>query len=307
MERKIEKVTIIGLGALGILYAEHLSNKLKFEDLRIVADIDRIERYKKNKIYCNDKECNFNYLSPDEIVEPADLLIFAVKYNGLNDAIQAVKHHVGKDTIILSVLNGIESEKDIASVYGEEHNLYCVAQGMTASKSGNHMNYRHKGIICFGELDQEKNTNKVNIVKDFFDKVEMPYEINNQMATKLWSKLMVNVGINQTVAYFNTTNKAVQREGEELEMMLGAMQEVLEIAKKEGIKLNESEIAYWLKIINTLNPDGMPSMAQDVKSRRYSELELFAGTVVRLSKKHNIQVPINQEFYRYFKDLESKY
>ncbi|ADO82959.1 ketopantoate reductase family protein [Ilyobacter polytropus] len=307
MNHSIKKVSIIGLGALGVMYAEHLSQKMKFEDLRIIADQKRIDRYKEEGIYCNGKKCHFNYVTPDEIVKPSDLLIFAVKYTHLQEAIEAVRHHVGEDTIILSVLNGIESERDIAKVYGEDHNLYCVAQGMTAAKVGNQMTYKHKGMLCFGELNENKNTEKVECLKRVFDKVEMPYEINNQMAVKLWSKLMINVGVNQTVAYFNTTNQTIQKEGPERDMMIAAMKEVQMVAQKEGIILEDREIDYWLNIMDGLNPAGMPSMAQDVKAKRYSEVELFAGTIVRLGKKHNVPVPVNTEFYRYFIELEAGY
>jgi 2-dehydropantoate 2-reductase len=307
MNYPIKKVSIIGLGALGVMYAEHLSQKMNFEDLRIIADQDRIDRYKLEDIFCNGKKCQFNYMNPSLTVEPADLLIFAVKYTHLQEAINSVKNHIGENTIILSVLNGIQSEKDIAKVYGEEHNLYCVAQGMTATKKDNEMTYRNKGLICFGELNEKYNTEKVERLKAFFDKVEMPYEINNQMATKLWSKLMINVGINQTLGYFDATNQAVQKEGPEKDMMKAAMKETLMVAQKEGVALEEKEIDYWLKIIDGLEPYGMPSMVQDVKANRYSEVDLFAGTIVRLGEKHKVPVPVNIEFYRYFKELEAGY
>ncbi|WP_319370456.1 2-dehydropantoate 2-reductase [uncultured Ilyobacter sp.] len=307
MNHSIKKVSIIGLGALGVMYAEHLSQKINFEDLRIIADQNRIDSYKEEGVYCNGEKCHFNYVAPDAVVEPADLLIVAVKYNQLQEAIQAVKHHLGENTIILSVLNGIESERDIAKVYGEKHNLYCVAQGMTASKVGNQMTYKNKGMLCFGELDENKNSEKVERLKKFFDEVEMPYEINNQMAIKLWSKLMINVGVNQTVAYFGGTNKIIQKESPEREMMIAAMKEVQIVAEKEGIIIEDKEIDYWLEIMGSLNPDGMPSMAQDVEAKRYSEVELFAGTIVRLGKKHSLSVPVNTEFNRYFNELEAGY
>ncbi len=307
MNYPIKKVSIIGLGALGVMYAEHLSQKMDFEDLRIIADQKRIDRYKLEGIYCNGEKCNFNYVTPDSSVEPTDLLIFAVKYTHLHEALNAVKHHVGDNTIILSVLNGIQSERDIAKVYGEEHNLYCVAQGMTASKVGNQMTYMNKGMLCFGELDENKNSEKVERLKKFFDKVEMPYEINNQMAIKLWSKLMINVGVNQTVAYFSGTNQTIQKESPEREMMIAAMKEVQMVAEKEGIILEDKEVDYWLEIMDGLNPDGMPSMAQDVEAKRYSEVELFAGTIVRLGKKYNVPVPVNEKFYKYFTELEAGY
>ena len=55
----IKKVSIIGLGALGILFGHHLSKKMPKEDLRIIADQERINRYEKEHVYCNGERCNF--------------------------------------------------------------------------------------------------------------------------------------------------------------------------------------------------------------------------------------------------------
>ncbi len=300
MSKAINKVSIIGLGALGILYGEHLLRRMPREDLRIIADPDRIDRYQKEGIFCNDQLCEFVYVTSDTQVDPADLLIVAVKYNALDEAIEMIKGHIGPDTIILSVLNGVVSEAEIGEVYGQEHLLYTVAQGMTASKVGNLMSYRTKGILSFGELDSAHNSEKVESVKAFFDAVELPYEVNNRMKQKLWSKWMLNTGINQTVAYFNATNDLVQKPGEARNMMIDTMKEAIAVANKEGVNLSQEDIDYWLKIIGALAPNERPSMAQDVMAGRPTEVALFAGTVVKLAKKHAISVPLNEKFLKHF-------
>ena len=305
--KDIKTVSIIGMGALGILYADHLSKEIPKRDLRVVVDGKRKERYESQGLYCNGEACDFHYVLPEERIEPADLLIVAVKYTNLPEAIESVRHHVGDDTIILSVLNGIESEKDIGRVYGQEHMLYCVAQGMTAAKNGNQMTYKHKGILCFGELDQKESSEKVLRLQRFFDSVKMPYQVNNHMALKLWSKLMVNVGINQTVAYYGATNEVVQKKGKARDMMIEAMEEVVAVARQEGIGLTSGDIDYWLQIIDGLNPQGSPSMAQDVAANRPSEVELFSGTISRLGSKYKLEVPVNDSFYSYFTRLEQGY
>lgn len=303
----MKNISLIGLGALGVMYAHHISKAIPFENLRIIADGDRIRRYEADGIYCNDEKCHFNYVTPETLCEPADLLIVSVKYTQLSSAIEAIKHHVGKDTIILSVLNGVVSEDEIGEVYGHEHNLYCVSQGMDAVKEGNKMFFKHMGIICFGEGNELKNTEKVTKVKTFFDSIAMPYEINNQMNIKLWSKLMANVGVNQTVALYEDTTRVVQQEGAAREMMIKAMKEVLTLANLENIGLKQTDIDYWLKIIDGLNPLGMPSMRQDLKARRYSELDLFAGTIVKLARKHGVEVPVNEKFYKEITEIEKGY
>ncbi|MEH6953229.1 ketopantoate reductase family protein [Neobacillus drentensis] len=305
--REIKKVTIIGLGALGILYGHHFSKKMPKADLRIIADRERINKYEIEHVYCNGEHCNFNYLSPDEPSEPADLLIFTVKYNGLKDAIQAVKNHVGEQTIILSALNGISSERIIGQVYGDEKILYCVAQGMDAVKEGNQLIYDHMGILCFGEQEPGLISDKVKIVAEFFDQVQLPYEIDTNMVKRQWGKFMLNVGVNQTVAVYDSNYGEVQQEGKAREMMIGAMREVIALSEKAGVHLTEADLDYWLSVLATLSPDGKPSMAQDVEARRPSEVELFAGTVLHLAKQYGIATPINQDLYHRIQLIESQY
>lgn len=67
--KEIKTVAIIGLGALGILFAHHLSKNMPKENLRIIADSQRIEKYKKDQVYCNGELCSFNYTAPGRTTE----------------------------------------------------------------------------------------------------------------------------------------------------------------------------------------------------------------------------------------------
>ena len=304
---KIKKVSIIGLGALGILFGHHLSKKMPKEDLRIIADENRIERYKHDNVYSNGERCEFQYMTPGELCEPADLIIFTVKFNGLQNAIQAVKNHVGEHTIILSALNGVTSEAIIGEAYGMEKVLYCVAQGMDAVKVENKLTYDHMGMLCFGEREPGLVSQKVKMVAEFFEKMEVPYEIDPDMYKRQWGKFMLNVGVNQTVAVYKSNYGEVQREGQARETMISAMREVIDLSKKQGANLTEEDLNYWLNVLGTLSPGGKPSMAQDIEARRLSEVELFAGTVLEIGKKYGVPTPVNQELYDRIKGMERQY
>ncbi|MCM3669719.1 2-dehydropantoate 2-reductase [Mesobacillus maritimus] len=304
---EIKNVSIIGLGALGVMYGQHLSKRMPKANLRIIADKERIEKYQKNGVYCNGERCDFTYKQPDEKVEPADLLLFSVKNDGLDAAIESVKNHVGENTIILSALNGITSEAIIGNTYGMDKLLYCVAQGMDAVKVNNKLTYDHMGYLCFGEKEGNENSEKIKAVSDFFTQKEVPYEIVPDMYKRLWSKFMLNVGVNQTVAVFGSNYGAIQQNGEARDMMIAAMREVMVLSRKEGIQLTENDIEYWLTVLSKLSPDGKPSMAQDLEAKRFSEVELFSGTVLKLGKKHGIPTPINDELYKRIKGIESEY
>ncbi|WHX98389.1 ketopantoate reductase family protein [Neobacillus sp. DY30] len=304
---EIKKVSIIGLGALGILFGNFIAKRLQKEDVRIIADRGRIEKYKQEHVYCNGEPCDFHFVTPEEHCEPADLLIFTVKYEGLLDAIQAVHHHVGKDTIILSALNGITSEGIIGQVYGGDRILYSVAQGMDAVKVGNKLTYDHMGMLCFGDQWPRIISDKVKSLADFFDKIDFPYEVDTNMNKRLWGKFMLNVGVNQTVAVYKSNYGEIQREGEARETMIAAMREVITLSEYEGINLIEADLNYWLSVLATLSPEGKPSMAQDLEARRYSEVALFAGAVLEMGEKHQVPTPINKKLFDTIKSIESTY
>lgn len=304
---KIKTVSIIGLGALGILFGHHLSKKMPEEDLRIIADESRIKKYRENHVYCNGEPCEFNYMTPDELCKPADLIIFTVKYSGLKDAIQAVRNHVGEHTVILSALNGISSEAVIGQAYGMDKILYCVAQGKDAVKVDNRLSYEHMGMLCIGEREPGIISDKVKRVAEFFDKTEFPYEAVTDMYKRLWGKFMLNVGVNQTVAVYEGNYGEIQKEGPARDAMISAMKEVMALSEKEGINLREEDLNYWLGVLATLSPEGKPSMRQDMEAKRFSEVELFSGTVLELGKKYGVSTPVNKELYDRIKSMESQF
>jgi 2-dehydropantoate 2-reductase len=304
---KIKTVSIIGLGALGILFGNHLSKKMPAETLRIIADKDRIRKYQNDKVYYNGEQCQFNYMTPEESCEPADLIIFAVKFTGLNEAIKAVQNQVGNQTVIISLLNGISSEAIIGETYGMDKILYCVAQGMDAVKTGNKLTSSNMGMLCIGEREPGIVSSRVLMVADFFKKMEIPYEISTDMNKRQWGKFMLNVGANQTVFVYGSNNGEVQREGEARDTMISAMREVMALSQKEGVNLTEEDLKYWLHSLSTINPEGKPSMGQDMEARRYSEVELFAGTVLKLGKKYGVPTPVNKKLYDKIKAIESQY
>ena len=133
--KDIKKVTLIGLGAMGVFFAPRISEKLG-ADFRILADGARKERLERKGVTVNTINYRFPIITPDVEGDPADLVIIAVKGYDLEQAIKDIRNQVGKDTIILSVLNGVESEKQVAAVYGEEHVLYSYMRISIVMKDG---------------------------------------------------------------------------------------------------------------------------------------------------------------------------
>ena len=122
----IKTTAIVGMGALGLLYADVIVRARGNEGVVFVLDEQRLEKYNNAIFTINGEEKTFPMISNRE-VKPVDLVIVAVKYNGLKSAIETMRPCVDEHTIIMSVMNGIDSEEIIADAFGKEHSIYTVA------------------------------------------------------------------------------------------------------------------------------------------------------------------------------------
>lgn len=307
---RIRRVSIVGMGALGVLYGDFFANALGKENVTFLADSARVERYGNTPVFCNGREWSF-CVRDGALPDPrgaAQLLIFAVKATALDAAIETVRNQVGEETIILSVLNGITSESVIGEALGKEHVLCCVGQGMDAVKLGNKLTYSRMGQICIGiPEDEAYKEPMLKAVTDLFDETGLPYTREPDILRRLWCKWMLNVGVNQVVMVTQGTYGTVQKPGKDRQMMMAAMAEVVALAKKYQIQVTDEDLQSYVELIDTLSPDGMPSMRQDGLAGRQTEVELFAGAVIRKAEACGLDVPVNRELYRRVKEMEAEY
>ena len=304
--KEIKRVGIIGLGALGVLYTHLLTEALGRERVLVLADHARIQRYRNQELTFNGQICDFNYTDAAEVREPVDLLMFAVKFGGLADAIETCRHLVGPETTLVSVLNGISSEQMLSETFSPEQVVWCVAQKMSARKEGNQVTVDPIGDVALG-VPAGCDESHLRRLTTFFDAAEFPYCISPDIRTHMWSKLLCNTGCNQAAMVFQCGFGGLQAQGQARETMLGAMREVVAVANAEGIPLSEEDVRSWVAIIDSFLPEGEPSMRQDGKAHRKSEVELFSGTIRRLAARHGIAVPVNDWLYEKVQEMESAY
>jgi 2-dehydropantoate 2-reductase len=302
----IRKVYISGLGAIGSAFASLLF-KTDPGLVTVIADRERIERYRRNGILVNGESYPFHFREPGKTKEPADLILVAVKQHHLEQSIKDIRNIVGDDTIILSLLNGITSEEVIGKEYGSNKLLYSFVVGTDAVREGTSTRFSSTGKIVFGEKMNAAYSPKVTAVKELFDRAGVPYSIPENMQRELWWKFMMNVGINQTSAILKAPYGVFQKIGEARELMAMACREVLDLSQKAAIGLQESDIQSYFKIVNTLSPEGKTSMLQDVEAGRKTEVEIFAGTVIELGLQYGVETPVNQILYRMIRTLEQTY
>lgn len=297
------KITIVGMGALGILYGERITSTLGKEAVSFLADAERVNKYQKEGVYCNGKKCDFQVTDK---AQQADLLIFAVKGTTLQQAMEMAKDAVGEETILLSVLNGISSEEMMESYFDKGHIVHCIAQGMDAVKLGNKLTFANEGELRIGSPDADKQV-YVKKAAQILKKAGVPYVVEEDITHRLWCKWMLNVGVNQVVMVEEGTYATIQNPGEARDKMLAAMEEVRKLSELADTGITKEDLAAYVALVDGLNPEGMPSMRQDGLAKRYSEVDFFAGTVIEKAKKYGLSVPVNQYLYDTVKKIEAGY
>lgn len=313
--KPIQTAAVVGMGALGMLYADLIIRHLGTDAVCCVADHERVEKYRSMEFSVNGVPQNFRIVDSQNAI-PADLVIVAVKYTALQSALDTMKNCIGPDTTIISVLNGITSEEVIGERYGHEKMIYCIAQGMDAVKFGGSLTYSRPGELRIGirraavsptPAFPEASKERLDALTGFLARAGIRYTVEPDIMYRLWSKFMLNVGVNQVCMAYETGYGGALTPGEAFDTMVGAMREVLTLANAEGIPLAEEEITSYIDLIRTLSPDGMPSMRQDGIAKRPSEVEMFSGAVRSMAARHGIPVPVNERLYRKIKEMEAGY
>lgn len=300
----IRKIAIIGMGALGLLYADQLTRGLGDMDaVQFVMDKSRLARHSGDQYTINGQEKHFRIVCVKD-AEPVDLCIVAVKYTALSDALETMAPVIGPKTILMSVMNGVTSEVILARRYPRNPMLITVAQGMDAMRSGSHLRYTRCGALHIGVTDEE-NLPALEAVERLFKAAQVPYVREADILRRLWFKFMLNVGVNQACMVFDTNYGVVTTPGTEAnEKMVGAMREVIPIAAAHGVRLTEADVQQCIDIERSLDPEGYPSMAQDRRAGRKSEVEMFAGDVLRMSREIGLDAPYNRFLYDRVKEIE---
>lgn len=297
----IKKVVICGLGAIGLTCA----NKLKKAcQLYILADKKRIENYKINPPALNGEIVDLNYVTP-EMSEDADLIIIATKFSGLDSAINYIKNYVKKDTIIISLINGISSEEKIAEIYGREKVLYSYFIGHSAVREDNNVTQDGVGKIVFGSPFAE-NSDKVRILKNFFQTSGVDCDVPENIMYSLWLKFSLNIFSNQTSAIMNLTFGDMKKNNAFKEFAGKVVDEIQQIAQKEGIKGAENLKRDSINALDLMIDSGKTSMLQDILAGRKTEADMFSGEIIRKGKKYGTQTPYNQVLFDMIKIIEEK-
>jgi 2-dehydropantoate 2-reductase len=300
----LRNVVILGAGAMGAAYAAMFSDAGEFA-VAFVAEGKRHVRLKQQGVTVNGRHFTVAVVRPDEVAAPADLILVALKHHHLAAALPQIKALVGDRTVILSVMNGLESEEIIGAAYGMEKLVYAIAVGIDAVRENGRFTYANPGRILFGPTSQTSD-DRVARLGEALNRAGIPNQVPDDIRRTLWWKFMINVGINQASAVLRVPYGVFQNSTDARELMEMLMAEVVALASKIGVDLSPKDMAEWGRVMANLAPQGKTSMLQDIEAGRKTEVEIFAGKVVALGQQCQVPTPINAAVLRMIRVIEHR-
>ncbi len=293
--KKIENVLLIGLGAIGTLYAAALRSCPGVR-LSILVDEKRMARYRKNGVFLNGKELDFSWITSGQAQgEKADLILIATKSNGFSSALEMIAPFAGKETLILPLLNGITAPEILQKRFPHTKALYGFFLGHASIREGTRVRHDGVGKLYFGKEENYTISPEVEKIAELFTRANISYEIPADMKSALWKKYVLNVGVNQASAVFRADYGTLQKNPCMLDFAARLMEEAVRVAEAMGVNGTEGMLQSAMDVILSMPEEAKTSMLQDILSCRPTEVDLFAGTLCKLGEKYSIKVPCNEE------------
>ena len=304
--KQINNVAVIGAGALGLLFAAPITRRLG-SSCFFAADRERAERLEQTAFSINSSRMDFTIKTAGMIKSPPDLLIVAVKNHHLEDIVPLLQYFTGKETIIISVLNGIDSETFLEQHCPDSKIIYSVAVGMDAVHREGSLVYSNPGKLIIGTKSNNRNDAELRLLAAFLEKCGINSEIPDDIHRALWWKWMINIGVNQVSAVTGANYGVFHTNSDIQKLMDSAMFETVRVAEAAGVDLRDEDVPEWYPILNSLGADNKTSMLQDIEAGRRTEADWFSGRLVSLARQYGLTVPVNETLYRILKTREAMF
>ncbi len=304
------RIVIVGPGAIGCLFAAYLS---KPNQELWLLDKDKARSDKLNKqgiiiegISGNWQAKNLKAASQAADIGRADLIIIAVKSYDTKKACTCIRTLIDKNTLVITLQNGLGNVEIIGEVVGQDKVIAGVTnQGATLLGIG-HIRHAGRGETVMGRIDSRIPSQLRNI-KEIFNRAGLQTKVSRDIKGILWSKLIINVGINALTCITHLNNgRLIQFEGTR-QILRDAVLEAVKVAKRKRIKLIYDDPLAKVEAVCEATAKNISSMLQDVLKKKRTEIDFINGVIVRQAKSLGLSSPTNSLLLDLVKTIESSY
>lgn len=301
------EILIIGAGALGCLFgallAPHASVSL------FTTNTDHARAINQSGLALFGMDNSRRILTIPALTEPAtygrraDLILLCTKARSTESAATTARQLLAENGLVLTLQNGLGNlEKIIAAVGPERAAAGITAQGATLLAPGQ---VRHAGGGVTQLAIGPGQRAAIAAIVLLFNRAGIETRTNDDVDVLLWSKLIVNVGINALTALLRVPNGVLAEVAECSELMAEAVAEAVAVARALGMDFDFSQQLDRVRQVCVQTRANRASMLQDVLRGAPTEIDVINGAVVAKGCEVGIPTPVNLLLTRLVKALEA--
>jgi 2-dehydropantoate 2-reductase len=291
------KIAIIGVGAMGSVYAALLADVGRHDVVAIDSWQAHVDAINKTGLRVEgasgDRTVKVHATSDASKVKDVDLVIIATKDDGVEGAAQTALKIAKADAPILTIQNGLGSADRVAQIVGEKRVIIGVVGGFGASMKGpGHAHHNGMEFLRLGEMTGPQSK-RLDVVADAWRAGSFKVLTFDNIHTMIWEKLICNVAYSGPCAITGLRVAEVQADPNAWSITSGCVTEAYAVAKKLGISLGFTDPVQYVKDFGMKIPNARPSMLLDHMAKRPAEVDNINGAICREGRKAGVPTPVN--------------
>lgn len=276
------RILVIGAGALGGYFGTRLLAAGR--DVTFLVRPKRAAVLAKNGLTVKSKLGDLHLTVPptvtaDKLSQPFDIIILSCKAYDLDEAIKSFAPAVGKDTVIIPLLNGLRHVDVLSARFGAE-NVFGgqCAISATLSPDGEILHLNDLHTLTFGPQGAKKPNNYTEIVKTLSDAGFVAQPSDNIMQ-EMWEKwVFIATGAGSTCLMRASVGDMVNAGASDL--VLALFEECTEVAAKKGFAPRPPFVEWARTAFTTRGSPLMASMLRDIEKGAPTEGDHILGDML---------------------------
>lgn len=301
------KILIWGAGGIGGFYGSKLQSA--GHEVVYVARGIHLEALQNTGLTIHHPDYHFsdsvnavcqNQLQRQYRCNDFDLIILSVKSTATASFVSDMGGWLSEtNTPILSLQNGVDNERLLSEIVGEQRVL-----GGLAVRIGGHILepgiIEAKGIaqVIFGQWqsNSHKKINNDNLLKKLlliFNQADIDAFLSPDIRRELWRKLIINNGVNPLSVLTETDTRHLTSDPVLKRSVYKMMEETVLAAACDGVVLNQSDVEEMFELISTFDAI-KTSMLVDYEKGRHVEVEAICDAVIERCHSINADCSVTE-------------
>lgn len=295
----IDRVLVVGAGAIGSLYAAKLASHVPVTVVARDAHAAAIARDGIRVTGVDTFVARIRAVTSVDTIEPSTLLLLTTKVNDNASAIAPLAGALRDDTTIVCVQNGIGGESIVRASLGRRGADAVVLRAVTQFGAI----FREPGAVEYkvaGRTLIERHE-RSGAVATLLTAAGLNGIVCDDIRAEVWRKLIFNCVINPITAITGTDVGSIANpQLDPLKQLV--IDECLAVARAEGIAF---DVDFCQAIADTFGASrNTASMRQDLLKGKPTEIDHMNGAIVAIGRIHGIDCPVNAALTSIVKAME---